>query len=202
MTHRRAGFTLLELVVALAVSGMAMGAGYAALAGAIDRRDALLEETRALERRMVARTMLEEWIDGARLDPLRMTPSFRGLDLERAGVPDDAFTFLTGARTPLGVARTAVTLRIERDSSGSSRGLVAELLDWDGGRSQRVMLVPGAEALEVRYLSGLSGEEPWLGSWISASMLPAAVELTLGRAPGDTVASLLDLPILVPVRAR
>lgn len=192
----------MELVVALAITGMAVSAGYAAIGGLVDRRAALLQETELVDRTSLTRSMLIEWLDGSRLDPVRPGPSFRGLDRTRDGAPDDFVTFLTGADTPLGVARTSVTLAIGRDSGGAATGLIADLSDWDGRGRQQIVLDQGVESLELRYLSGIPEERVWLTSWISATLLPAAVELRLGRLAGDSLPPLLAAPILVPVATR
>jgi prepilin-type N-terminal cleavage/methylation domain-containing protein len=202
MNHARPGLTLMELVVALAVTGMAVSVGYAAIGGMVDRREALLQEARVLSEASVTRSAIIEWLDAARLDLVRVGPSFRGLDLARDGAPDDVLTFLTGAPTPLGTARTSITLRIGRDSAGKALGLMAEFRDWDGRGAHTINLSADIETLELRFLSGIPGDNDWLTSWISASVLPAAVELRLGQGAGDSLPPLLKAPIIVPMGVR
>jgi hypothetical protein len=136
-----------------------------------------------------------------------MGASFRGVDGESDGVDgesagaNDALTFLTAAPTPLGVARTLVTLRIARDSTGRAEGVVAELRDWDGTAIQTVILSGQVVALDLRYHSTLIASPTLATSWISASVLPAAVELRLGARTGVELTPLLRLRILVPIEA-
>lgn len=198
---RRAGLTLMELVVALTVAGAAVTAGYAALAGLVDRGEALERVSAELRDGATTRAVLIDWLGGARLDPVRGGASFRGLDGNRDGVADDALTFLTGAATPLGVSRTLVTLRIARDSAGQSLRLVADLQDWDGTERRTVDLASGVAGLDMRFRSGLVTEAAWSPSWISTSVLPAGVELRLEVAAADALPRLLRLPILVPIEA-
>lgn len=192
----------MELIVALTITGMAVSAGYAALAQVTDRQGDLERASNEVHESASVRSTLVDWLDGARIDPVRQGPSFRGLDSRRDGLPDDALTFLTGAPTPLDVARTSITLRIARDSAGAAQGLTALLRDWDGIATRQLMLVPGATSLDIRFLSGIIGEPGWLPSWITATLLPAAVEIQLGAAIGDSLAPMLRVPILVPIVTR
>ena len=192
----------MELIVALSVTGMAVSAGYAALALVSDRQAELERASSEVQESASVRATLIDWLDGARIDPVRVGASFRGLDSRKDGLPDDALTFLTGAATPLDVARTSVTLRIARDSAGLALGLAATLRDWDGNATRQIMLVPGARSLDIRFLSGIASEPGWLPSWITASLLPAAVELQLGAEIGDPLAPMLRAPILVPIVTR
>jgi hypothetical protein len=60
----------------------------------------------------------------------------------------------------------------------------------------------------VRYLSSLFGQRCWLDSWVSTSVLPAAIEIRIvfdSAATSDTTRAahaLLAEPMLVPLGAR
>jgi hypothetical protein len=45
------------------------------------------------------------------------------------------------------------------------------------------------------------GHGEWLPSWISSTVMPAGVELTLVPQPGDTLPALLAKPIVLPLGA-
>jgi prepilin-type N-terminal cleavage/methylation domain-containing protein len=195
----RSGMTLLELLVGLTITGMALAAGYGALATTLDQRERMVRATAGVEASARVRRTLVSWIAGARLEPDASGPEFQGIDAEEGAWPDDELTFLTSASTPLGPARTVVRLSIDRDERTPERGLVADLQEWRGPRAQRVELVPHARGLQVRFLSGTHREQSWIDSWISTSILPAGLDLRLQAEEPDSVAPLLRLPVVVPL---
>ena len=196
----RAGMTLLELVIALVVAATAMAAGYSALGSMVDHRARAVHATDAIARGAAVRWMLESWLIGARLTP-EGSVTFRGLDGETMDhMPDDELTFLTTAPTPLGAAETVVHLSVERDSQPPNRGLVADLSVWNGLGARRVVIDSMATGLTLRYVTGVLGQRQAVPSWISSSVLPAGVILTLTAAHGDSLTDALRLPIVVPLR--
>lgn len=194
--------TLLELIVGLTVTGIAVSVGIGALATLGDRRahaDATLERVaRAAEQR----EEIVAWLSGARLVAEEGGPQFRGLDGVQGRVARDDIAFLTTAVTPLGHGEALVRLFVDRDSGTSSQGggLVAAFTEWQGRRSARLQLDSSVGGMDVRYLSGVLGARSWLPSWISSTVLPVAVEIRLTPAPNDSLQPLLRLPILVPLR--
>ena len=202
MTRRiadRRGFTLLELIVALTITGVAVSAGYAVLAMLADRRDRITGETESLARAAAVRGSLLEWLGSARVDPMRLTASFQGVDRERDGVPDDELTFLTAAATPLGAARTLVRIAVARDSSDRPTGLLAEFRDWDGTRVQRLLLDSTVAAMDLRFNTRLIAGDQAPSSWSSGSLLPASVEVRLTARDGRALPPLLTLPLFAAI---
>lgn len=198
----RSGMTLMELVVGLTISGLVLSVGYAAFHSVLDHRERADEVTGALARAATQRRTLVSWLAGARLTVEEGGPEFRGLDGvegEAWRMPDDELSFLTNAPTPLGSGHTIVRLSIDRDEDTPERGLVAELREWRGLRTERVEIEPGAAGLDLQYLSGIGGERRWLPSWISSSVLPLGVQLSLVPPQGDSLPPMLRLPVLVPL---
>lgn len=193
----RHGLTLLELVVALALTGAAIAAGAGALGTLIDRQSAAAEQSHAAESVIAVRREVARWISGARVVPDRPDQSFRGIDGVAESGADDALTFLTSADTPLGTSETLVLLSIDRDSLTPERGLVARLSNASGQSARRLDLVPGAIELDLHYFTRTLAGGRWFPGWISTSALPSAVELRLAAAPGDSLAAILQLPIVV-----
>ena len=198
--------TLLELVVGVTITGMALTAGFGALATLNDRRERLDAAVGADAQAAALRAELAAWVGGARLVAEEGAPNFRGLDGVGRGegghMPDDDLTLLTTAATPLGSGEAIVRLYVDRDSTTPERGLTAAFAAWGSAvpRVVRVQLDPRVASLDVRYLSGVLGRRTWLPSWVSSSLLPAGVELRLAPAAPDTLPSLLRLPIVVPLR--
>ena len=195
MQRGRSGMTLIELMIGLALAGMALAAGVAAVGSVADHRRRAAEAAAEVEHAAAVRRRLVEWLAGARLAPEEGGPEFRGISGIRQGGADDELTFVT--RTDAGPVQghAQVRLYVDRDSVTPERGLVAAVTEWRGTTpEERLELVPGATGLTARYLSALSADPVWLPSWISSSVLPRAVEL---RVDGDSVAPLLRLPLLV-----
>lgn len=192
----RRGVTLIELVVGITISTAILSAAYAALATALDRREAAVAGVRADVEAQAIRSSLRAWLAGARIPPGGGGTAFSGADAEFGGLADDRLTFLTTASTPLGSGSVLVTLSIDRDPNTSAQGLVADLAAWRGTDRSRVELVPEAESLAVRYRSDVLSGRRWHPSWISASVMPAGVEVTIG---GAYVPALLALPMITPL---
>jgi type II secretory pathway pseudopilin PulG len=196
------GMTLLELIVGITVTGMAVTAGLAAVAALADRRRQMETAGAETARGAEQREEIAAWLGGARLVADEGGPVFKGLDGLFGHVPSDELGFLTTSPTPLGTGQTIVRLYVDRDTMTLERGLVASFFEWQGKRNKRVQLDSAVTGLDIRYLSGVLGPRAWLPSWISSTMLPAAVQIRLIAAPGDTLQPLLQMPILVPLRGR
>lgn len=194
------GFTLLELVVALAIAGLAVSAGYSVVALLTDRGGELATASRESSRVAGVRSEIVDWLGEAIVDDARLTPSFSGLDRLRGSVPDDELTFITTARTPLDVSRTQVRLFIARDSAGSVIGLTATLRDWDGSSTIRIPLDSTVGTMDLRFRTSNFEEHGGLDSWISPSALPQSVRIVFGGDGERELPRLLRLPILVPLR--
>ena len=186
----------MELVVGLTVTGIALAGGYGALAAALDHRERLERVADEAARAATIRREVGAWIGGARLTVSDVGPVFRGLDGIRGGSPDDELMLLTNARTPLG-RNTIVRLFVDRNDSTPERGLVAEFAEWRGTRTSRLELAPQVVALDIRYFSRVIAGTGWQSSWISTTLLPAGIELTLLTGPEDTLPPLLMTPIRV-----
>ena len=200
MMHRR-GMTLLELVVGLSITAMVSAAGYAAFASITDRRRDALAHSDAVARAAATRRALNAWIDGAQLT-VEDTPPFSGIDRVSDKRPDDELSFLTNAVTPLGEGEIVVRLHIDRDDRTPERGLVAELAEWRHDRRLTLVLDSAATVLNIEYQGGGITGQGWIPSWISSSLLPAGVRLTVSDSSGAVAKGppLLRLPLTIAIR--
>jgi len=197
---QRPGFTLMEVIVGLTVSALALTAGFAALSFVADRARAAEVATVAALEGVAARELLVDWLTGARLSAGGNTGRFQGVDQEeRGGLADDELMFPTTARTPLHVRNSVVRLFIDRDDETPEQGLVAELQERIQDEPRRVELVPQAIGLDVHYLPEATDAFEWLPDWLGRNQLPRAVELVIQVEPGDTLPPLLRYPIRVPL---
>lgn len=193
----RAGMTLLELVVGLTVAGLVLAAGYGAFSSIVDHSGRAAQAADAEARAAAMREALVSWLAGARLTVEEAGPPFRGLDGVYEDQPDDQLTFLTTGATPLGVRHTIVRLYVDRDEETPERGLTADFAEWRGPAAAQVEIEPRVTGLNLQYLTSIRPGTRWLPSWISSSVMPLGVEMTLTAASGDTLPPLLTHPIVV-----
>lgn len=195
----RGGFTLIEILVGLAVGGLVLLIGFAALATIQDRGSHTVAANAAALEGATARGTLIEWLSGAQLQSAEVGGTFIGLDARDQGLPWDELIFPTRANTPRRTPTTLVHLFIDADPATRESGLVAELSGVMGEPTRRLELVPQATGLLIRYLPESTVDVNWIESWILRQGLPRAVELTLLDDAADPLPPLLRLPIRVPL---
>jgi prepilin-type N-terminal cleavage/methylation domain-containing protein len=202
--RRRPGFTLLEVTVGLAVAGLALGSGMAALGFIGERTQHAEAATAAALEVATTRQLLVDWLAGARFRASNGTDGFQGLDVDYEGWPDDVLLFPTTAATHLSAGETIVRLYIDRNEDTPERGLVAELTVQRGLASRIVELVPDAGGLQLRYLPDPAGVVPleWTEQWIGRNQLPRGLELTIVPARDAELPPLLLYPIRVTLGLR
>ena len=208
----RKGMTLLEVIVALTVAGAALAAGAAVLGFLVDQQDRT--GAQGITSASAVRSAMRSWTSEARLTTegdaeFRGTPdgSAAGSVMlaSRSESRDGWLSFVTAA--PTDVAPSGTRVRIHMQARG---GLVAELVPWRrNGPTVVVSLAPDATGFRARYLASQYGRPLWQDSWVSTSVLPAAVELrivfdtTASAEPVDRAAhALLSLPMTVPLAGR
>ncbi|HET7188581.1 MAG TPA: prepilin-type N-terminal cleavage/methylation domain-containing protein [Gemmatimonadaceae bacterium] len=201
----RRGMTVLELLVALTVTGLAASIGAATLALLADRRAPLLETASASENAAAARRTVIDWIEGAHAAPSPFSGNapavFQLLDRTVQGQARDELLFTTSAPTPLGKGDALVRLYVDATERTTQHGLVAELSEYPGGPGMRMQLDSTVTELDVRCLTDLVGTRRWVPSFLSSQVAPRGVELRLRSARADRLHPLLRLPIRVVVEA-
>jgi general secretion pathway protein J len=196
---RAVGFTLVELLVALAIFAILTGFAYRGLNAMLESRAALERESRKwrdcaifvgrIERDLNA--VLDRQATGASGTPLMPVSSLIDSTASTAGLA------LTRSGSPLQQSALAAPLRI----AYRLRAGTVERLAWSGvDIAPRDEPVPVAvqrqvAALEFRFLDA-GGE--WRNAWglpgSAQTALPAAVEVTLQLASGERIVRLVDLP--------
>lgn len=195
---RRSGFTLVELLVALAIFAIMTGFAYRGLTAMLESREALQKESRKwrdvavfigrIERDLDAVLMrLAKAPSGIALAPVSSSlgnPSGGdGLALTRSGSPLQE----NALAAPQRVAYRLRDGRVER-------------LTWAGvdaaprDEPAPVAVLAPVRALAFRFLDARSGE--WRSSWGlpgNTEAPPAAVEMRLELASGERIVRLVDL---------
>jgi general secretion pathway protein J len=203
---RNRGFTLVELLIALAIFALISAFAYRGLTGLLESREALSAESR-------------KWRDVA-LFVGRFERDLQAVLARRAAGPSGTIhaplssTIDTGAGPAQGIALTRSGAGLQANALSAplrvayrAREGGIERLAWTAvdaaPRSQpdAVPVLSGARAFSLRYLNA-RGE--WQANWglpgspeatsTTVSALPAAVEMTLELASGERIVRLIDLP--------
>lgn len=201
----RRGVTLIELVVALAVTGLVLAAAHALLGVVVDalhrsRADRTMAEGEA------ARAALAGWLRAAALPDSSAT--FDGIPGWRIGGESDTLRFVIADGGPLYPGPHHVALWVDTDPRSELSGLLAAMEPWPsvGGRAETLVVSPRATMLDARYLISRQRTEVWVDSVHARTELPYAIELRIDipappgrtRPAGDAI---LSLPLVVPVAA-
>jgi prepilin-type N-terminal cleavage/methylation domain-containing protein len=158
---RRRGFTLIELVVALAISGLAVLLASRTLVGVADGAAQLATTRTALDRNMNGRRWLMEAFGS--LEVGTGSGGFTG----RA----DHVEFAASQRVPQGWLETrSIILSREGDS------LVANV----GPR--QLTIARAVRSLDCDYLLEPGASTTWVREWISSATAPLVVRLRIGYA--------------------
>ena len=188
MTRHR-GFTLIELSVALAITGLVALLVYAAADAGYDTRRRLDASRRSLQSARAMRILLQDALRNAR-PAIRIGDTAFTLEKHQgpAGQPTDRLIFVTaGGLAPLTGGRDWL-VRVEPATSG----LGFSALPLDGSRGGRfVGRLDGVTGLKVR-VKGAGRDTSWVERWALPSSVPKAVELTYWTATGP-----VGLPLLV-----
>jgi general secretion pathway protein J len=196
---RAAGFTLVELLVALAIFAVLSGFAYRALDTMLNSREALERESRKWRdvtvfvgrvERDVAAVLVKRAATGA--SGTLLMPVSSAIDASSGGNG----LALTRAGSPLQENALAAPQRV----AYRLRGTRIERLAWAGvdaaprDEPTGVPVLDGVSALEFRFLDP-RGE--WRIAWGlpgSGENAPAAIEMTLLLASGEKIMRLMDLP--------
>lgn len=206
MTRRprgaRAGFTIVELIVALVVTAMVLATAYGSLQVATDATARLRAERRSALAAPAARMALDGWLRGATLAG-NLAP-FVGVHRARADAPPaDEVRFAVLDAGALHPGPHLVRLFLAQGTDPLRRGLLAELTPTRRGFAtapETLQVSAGATGLAVRYLAQGGTRREWVGEWLSDRELPAEIEL---RAIGTGVEPLLAIPLRAsPMEAK
>jgi prepilin-type N-terminal cleavage/methylation domain-containing protein len=210
--RRRAGMTLMELVIGLAITGMMAAAGAGAFTSIIDHRARIRDAGRSTERAAAFREMLRSWIyagtiqlqrgGGPRVGTAfttRTSTSVGGGGMNNlsastaAQAGGDELAFTTTALNPSLLGNVRIRLYVDADNSTPETGLSIEYQPNAQLPLVRRMLDSTIDSLKVEYLDQRTGK--WYPATETATIIPIAVRLSLHSAD-STASPLLGLPML------
>lgn len=195
--RRGAGFTLIEMLVAIALTGLLTTGVYLALdraLGASDRNRVVQEEER---RDRNARSVLTALLRGAR--PEEGLDAFRGLTGDEAPSGADELRFSSALAFPFSGHAPGDPLRVRLWRRGGQRaGIVLELASASslvryptrgaprtrvlsseaGARVDTLLLFPAVRSMEAAFRRD---DGSWRERWSEDGALPAAIRLEFGR---------------------
>lgn len=186
------GFTLIELMLALTITGVVALLVYGAADIAFDTQARLTESEHVIRSEHAWHTVIEDALRNLRANAdypratLLLTPG-----LDAAGRPHDRLEFITAGGTPplTGDADWIVTVEI-----GESGPVLTALPIGVRVPARRIVGLPGIRGLDIRVLSGIQNSQ-WLDQWNNRQQLPRAIELTYWTDDGPVSPSvLLTLP--------
>jgi prepilin-type N-terminal cleavage/methylation domain-containing protein len=217
---RRAGMTLMELVIALAILAMLAAAGGVAFSTIIDRQETIRTASAEVERAAALRETIRQWIlqgeifiqrgglpRGARA--AQQAPLFTagngggGLTMLNQGVTAAAstgaeLTVVTNAPNPLMAAAVRVRLFVDADPLTPETGLTMEFQSSSTNASvglQRKQLDPDIADLVIEFLD--SRTNLWYPSTQAATINGYALRISMVPAEGKTIARVLQLPLTI-----
>jgi len=181
------GFTLVELLVALAVAGIVALAAQQLLATALDARARSRTQRELALSAAARRAALEAWLRGATLS----VPGepFIGRPGGDVGWPADELVFAVADAGALYPGPHRIRVWVDRNPAlAPEDGLAVELLPLPAGSgpADTLVLAPAAARLRIRYLDAPG---VWVDAWDSATdgRLPLAIELRIATVPGLVV---------------
>lgn len=197
--RRDSGFTLIEILVALAVFGVMAALAYSALAQTLANADMLTERMERLQRVQRAIRILDADLLQAAPRPIRdpLTDSIAPALRSELGIDFALELTRTGWNNPAGLPRSTQqrsAYRLEEDELVHYRWIVLDRTL--ANEPLRTVLLDGVEGLAFQYL-GVNGE--WSPVWpprtanINPRLRPRAVEYTLTLTQEGEITRLLEI---------
>lgn len=188
MKARVSGFTLIELVVALAIFAAMMVIAQQFLSGALTNRERLREN--ALELDAMQRTLVFLTMDMEQLVARPVRDSFG--DLQPAVVGTDQRVAVTrlGWANPFDLRKRSLMQRVNwsLEEGQLIRSYLPVLDAGAGTRAERTVLLDDVKRLDIRYLAKTAADGwQWAQAWPPPSSVQASVDQPLPRSVEITV---------------
>jgi type II secretory pathway pseudopilin PulG len=212
--------TLMELLVALAITGMMAAMGAATFSSIIDHRRVILASTGELERASALRDQIRTWMLSGTVQ-LVTGGATRGLGragaaaaaptiaapLVSSGMPGsaitaavaagDEITFVTTAPNPANAPSVRMRLFVDGDAGTPETGLTLEYQPSTATPLQRIQLEGSIGVLKVEFLDQRTNQ--WYESTQAAAITPIAVRLSMQPYDGGHLPGILQLPLIFPM---
>ncbi|HUQ48408.1 MAG TPA: prepilin-type N-terminal cleavage/methylation domain-containing protein [Gemmatimonadaceae bacterium] len=177
MRKRRYGFTLIELMVALVLTGIVSLIAYGSIQAGIDSTDRLAMQRQTVESEALVRVMVSDALRHPADSP-DGNPAFELLSF--AGNRGDGIQFVT--RGVSGVPGAGQLWRVALRPSAS--GVELEAISLESAASIRTHL-PNLSSIDVRVLRAVD-DMAWQDRWQSTQQFPAVVEISFNDLFGKS----------------
>jgi len=205
MNVRTRGFSLIELLVALAVFAALAAAAYGGLAQIAATRDALAKQQDRFAEVVRAVSMLERDLRQAISRPVRGNGSGEWLPA-LAGTGDRIELTRVGFANPLAEPRSNLErVAYALDAQKLQRGRYAALDRAPGGMPIATAVLDGAQMLSFRYLGS---DGAWRSTWppsdapsngtLTYELLPRAIEFRIATNDVGELRRVVELPTAFP----
>jgi prepilin-type N-terminal cleavage/methylation domain-containing protein len=212
----RRGMTLMELVVALAITGLMATAGAVAFGSIIDHRKVIRTATVSTERAASLRDMLRSWIMSGTIQ-IQQGGGPRGLRggvgaaggggaasrggssiaaVTSAQAAGDELAFTTTALNPSLLPNVRIRLYVDADANTPEKGLTIEYQPNLQMPMVRKMLDSTIDTLRVEFLDRRTNK--WFPASQSAAVNPMAARVTLLSGVA-ALHPILGLPMIFPI---
>ncbi len=212
--------TLMELVVALVLTGMMALTGTATLGAIIDHRRVILSSTGEMERASALRDQIRTWMLSGTVQivtggatrglgraatpaaaPVASTPQVpNGMannSITAAVAGGDEISFVTTAPNPADAPSARMRLFIDADATTPETGLTLEYQASTATPLRRIQLEPTIGVLKVEFLDQRTNQ--WFSSAQAATIVPIAVRLSMQPYDGGYLPGILQLPMIFPM---
>ncbi len=212
----RSGMTLIEMMVALVVTGAVASIGAMTFDSIIEHRRIIVAATQETERAAALREMLRAWIASGTIQittggaqstgtaiaaprvtaPTIATPnsSYQPPAITAAVSTGDELTFRTYALTPSNTANTLVRLFVDGDPATPETGLTIEYQATTANPLQRMQLDSTIVMMTVEFLDQTTYR--WYPYSEAATIRPIAVRVYFPPVDNYYVPALLQVPML------
>jgi general secretion pathway protein J len=185
----QSGFTLVELMVAITILAMVMGAVTGTVSVSTKMASNILERSHSVDRQIQIRSFLRRELQQAMTTPVtedngRKHVAFSGLPQSISFVAP-----LPESASIGGLHR--LTLQVEEHEDSESLVLLHEpfLPQLRPGAGQddvsREVLLEGMESIEFSYIRDDSPSSRWSGNWDDPARLPALIQIRFGSRDRD-----------------
>ncbi len=185
---RRGGFTLLELMLAIAITGMVALIAYAAITVGLDTQERVERHRREAQSRALFRPFISDALRHITNVAGTGMPVFRILT-EAGSARGESVTFLTrGIQSPLG---SSGLWQLTLIPSAAGLHVQADPLE-DPSRSSISSVLPGVTEMRLRILA-TKQDKVWASNWDATRQQPYAVKIELL----DSAGRMIDSPLVV-----
>jgi prepilin-type N-terminal cleavage/methylation domain-containing protein len=218
MIRSRAGMTLLELVIALVITGLMAAVGFSAFGGIIDHQRRVEQASVSTERAAALRETIHSWLvsgtvtiqqgglpqgfgrGGRTLRTVSASGTAAVQSVTPAVVTGDVLSFVTQGPNPANAPQATMKLFIDDDPTTPETGLTVEYQASAQSPLLRRQLESTIDSLVIEYLDARTNR--WYPAKDAATISPKAVRLHMHAYAGSEFATLLAMPMMLQVASQ